>query len=170
MGSGKRKKKKLARQRNNAGGKYVPPVVATADNKKVPVSATQDASYKNELVRWTAREIDEVPGAADGCRWDLSANETVELLRFLDDLTKKTWAECENEGTKGHRRNHDHAINELSKAAQNRLRQLDQNEERVFRFRLSGACRLWAFRSGSLFRVLWYDPEHKVYPVKKRHT
>lgn len=170
MGSGKRKKKKLARQRNNAGGKYVPPVVATADNKKVAASTIQDVSYKNELARWTAREIDEVLGAGDGRRWDLSANETVELLRFLDHLTKKTWAECENEGAKGHWRNHDRAINDLSKAAQERLRHLDQNEERVFRFRLSGTCRLWGFRSGSLFRVLWYDPEHKVYPVKKRHT
>lgn len=170
MGSGKRKKKKLARQRNNAGGKYVPPVVATADNKKVPASATQDVSYKNELVRWTAREIDEVPGAGDGRRWHLSANETVELLRFLDDLTKKTWAQCESEMANGRRRNHDHAITELTKTAQERLRHLDQNEERVFRFRLSGTCRLWGFRSGSLFRVLWYDPEHKVYPVKKHHT
>lgn len=110
MGSGKRKKKKLARQRNNSGGKHLPRVVVTADNKEVPASATQDESYKKELVRWTARETDEVPGMGDGCRWDLSANETVELLKFLDDLTKKTWAECENEGAKGHRRNHYHSI------------------------------------------------------------
>lgn len=170
MAGGKRNKKKLARKKANANGKYVPPVNASSSAKSVPSAATNSDSYREMLVRWTAREIDVVPSDDDGRRWELSSKETVELLKFLDDLTGKTWGQCEGEVSGRHKRNHDHAITDLSDIAQDRLRQLDENEERVFRFRLSGKCRLWGFRSGDLFRVLWYDPEHKVYTVEKRYT
>lgn len=68
-------------------------------------------------------------------------------------------------GGKKRARNHDHEVPELGKAAQNRIKQLPEAEERIFRFRLSNKTRLWGFRSGDLFRVLWYGPKHKVYPV-----
>ena len=170
MGGRKRGRKKIARQKNNAGGKYVPPFSPVTDGKTVPATATDDGAYKNEYVRWTAREIDHVNGESDGCRWDLNASEAMELLKFLDELTNKTWGECESETANGQKRHHDHAITDLTRVAQDRLRQLDESEDRVFRFRLKGKCRLWGFRSGSLFRMLWYDPEHSVYPVSKRHT
>lgn len=170
MGSGKRKAKKLARQQNNAGGKRVPTVNAVSGDKKVPDNATTGGSYKKSFVGWTAREIDNAIGENHGCRWSLKEDETIGLLKFLEELTQKTWRECENEMSGGHKKNHDHAITDLNAIAQDRLRTLDENEERVFRFRLGGACRLWGFRSGDLFRILWYDPDHKVYPVNKRHT
>ncbi len=170
MGRKNRQKKKLARQQNNAGGKYVPPVNPAAGDKTVPPTATNSGAYKREFVRWTAREIDDVSGAKDGRRWDLDASETMELLKFLDELTGKTWGEWEGDRASGHKRHHDHPVTDLTPVAQERLRQLDENEERIFRFRLKGKCRLWGFRSGNLFRILWYDPEHSVYPVSKRHT
>lgn len=168
MGGGKRKNKKLARKQNNAGGKYVPKPNPVSDNKAVPVAATEGGDYRELYVRWTAREIDRL--ANDGRRWDLNAKETIELLKFLDELTNRTWGEWESERTDGRKRHHDHAITDLNSEAQDRLQELEMNEERIFRFRLSGPCRLWGFRSGALFRVLWYDPEHAVYPVSKRHT
>ncbi|MDK8636685.1 hypothetical protein QP866_02440 [Corynebacterium imitans] len=54
--------------------------------------------------------------------------------------------------------------------AEKRLSELPAVEERLFRFRLSGEARLWGFRSGALFRILWYDPEHQVSPVSLRNT
>lgn len=167
MGS-KRREKKLARQQNNAGGKYVPPVRPVANNKAVPFIATADESYREKLVRWTVSELDDNSGI-EGCRWNLTSKEAIELLTFLDTVSKKTWKECLAEtvmsGGKKRARNHDHEVSELGKAAQNRIKQLSEAEERIFRFRLSNKTRLWGFRSGDLFRVLWYDPEHKVYPV-----
>lgn len=167
---GKRAGKKLARQNNNAKAKSVPGVQAVKRGKHVPVGALDSDSYLDEHVRWTAREIDEVPGEIKKLRWDLKAKEAVELLKFLEEISGKTWRECWNEMSDGHKRNHDHAVSDLPKEAQARLQQLDDGEERVFRFRLTGSCRLWGFRSGNLFRILWYDPNHRVYPVEKRHT
>lgn len=173
MGRGNRKQKKLARQQNNASGKYVPTVSPAANGKTVPDTATRDQSYREKLVRWTVSELDENSGI-DGCRWELSSKETKELLTFLDDVSKKTWKECLTEtvmsGRKKRPRNHDHTVSEIGKAAQARISQLPEAEERIFRFRLASEVRLWGFRSGDLFRVLWYDPEHSVYPVSKRKT
>lgn len=71
-------------------------------------------------------------------RWDLSTSETEELLKFLENLSQKTWKESEAEVAGGHRRNHDHAVTDLVSSAQKRLRQLNQPEERIYRFRMSG--------------------------------
>lgn len=166
---GKRQQKKLAKKRNNSGGRYVPPITPTVNAKMVPASATVSTSYQDENICWTARELDSNSNI-EGVRWDLSASETEELLKFLENLSQKTWRESEAEVAGGHRRNHDHAVTDLVPSAQKRLRQLNQPEERIYRFRMSGKRRLWGFRSGNLFRILWYDPEHKIYPVKKRHT
>ena len=168
MGSKKRKKKKLARQQNNAGGKHVPPFSPIANGKAVPSAATGEESYREKLVRWTVSELDDNSGI-EGCRWELSSKETKELLTFLDTVFKKTWKECLTEtvmsGKKKRARNHDHDVSTLGKDAQARIRQLPEAEERIFRFRLSNETRLWGFRSDDLFRVLWYDPEHQVYPL-----
>ncbi|SNV77844.1 Uncharacterised protein [Corynebacterium imitans] len=170
---GKRARKKLAKQRNNAKIKQTPFPDAGDAEKRVPGEALASEGYREEFVRWTAREIDAIPGN-DGRRWDLSASESVELLKFLDEVTSKKWKDCLAEtvmsGRKKRARNHDQAIESLSKEAQKRLSELPAVEERLFRFRLSGETRLWGFRSGALFRILWYDPEHQVSPVSLRNT
>ncbi|KAB1504359.1 hypothetical protein F7230_04585 [Corynebacterium sp. 320] len=170
MTSRKHKNKNKAHKRNNSGGKHISPYAPAAIDRSIPDSIIDSGSYKSKHVQWTAREIDDVDDLTDGLSWELSSNEAMELLKFLDELRGKTWNQCENESSNGRRRNHDHAINELPSEFQKRLNKLDENEERIFRFRLSGKCRLWGFRSGALFRILWYDREHSVYPVSKRHT
>ncbi|MFE3626760.1 hypothetical protein [Streptomyces goshikiensis] len=40
----------------------------------------------------------------------------------------------------------------------------------IHRLRLSGTQRLYGFVDGNTFHVVWWDPEHEVYPSVKRHT
>jgi hypothetical protein len=40
----------------------------------------------------------------------------------------------------------------------------------MFRFRLAGERRLWGYRVGRTFHVVWWDWDHKVYPTEKKHT
>lgn len=122
------------------------------------------------MVEWTMRDMDIDEHARDGRRWDLKAQELKKLFIFLEYVVTQTWQEIESEGAGGHRRNHAHPVTDLSKQVQKRLREIGDGEEQIFRFRLDGSTRLWGFRSGNLFRVLWYDPEHQVYPVPQRHT
>ena len=195
MGGGKRSRKKLARQQNNFGGKRVPHLSPVASDKSAPSEATQSA-WREMPVRWTVAELDIPPGESL-CLWSLEAKETKELLTFLESISRKTWKECLAETVMSGRkkqprnhdqhvstlsinfsssisassaRNHDQHVSTLSINAQKRIQALPSAEERVFRFRLSGETRLWGFRSGDLFRVLWYDPHHAVCPVEKRNT
>jgi hypothetical protein len=92
-------------------------------------------------------------------------------------MAKLTWAEIEAQrvGTKDgyRRRNHSQEIQSLTRAAQQDLmkRKLPERfDETMFRFRLSGEQRLWGFRKGNVFHVVWWDPEHNVYPTEKART
>lgn len=38
------------------------------------------------------------------------------------------------------------------------------------RLRLGGKRRLYGFREDNVFYVLWWDPEHDVYPSPKKNT
>jgi len=43
--------------------------------------------------------------------------------------------------------------------------ELGHSGESIFRFRLSNMRRLWGFRVVNQFQILWYDPEHNIYPT-----
>lgn len=36
--------------------------------------------------------------------------------------------------------------------------------------RLSGEQRLYGFRCGNVFHVVWWDPHHGIWPSHKKHT
>ncbi len=87
----------------------------------------------------------------------------------LLDWSKLTWAEIEkqvtgNEG-KRHRMHHSMPVDVLLEEAQDRLLEIDQVEETIFRFRLGNLPRLWGFRRVADFQVLWFDPKHEIYPT-----
>ncbi len=99
------------------------------------------------------------------------------LVDFICEMAKLTWGQIEAQrvGTQEgyRRRNHSQEIKRLTRAAQQDLmkRKLPEKfDETMFRFRLSGEQRLWGFRKGNVFHVVWWDPEHRVYPTEKAHT
>jgi len=101
---------------------------------------------------------------------DWSADDwAIMLAPKLKAFGQLTWAQI-NEfytgtGAKRRRMHHDMEKTSLSAEAQDRLSYLEQNSELIFRFRLGGKVRLWGIRVVSEFQVLWYDPEHQIYPV-----
>ena len=42
--------------------------------------------------------------------------------------------------------------------------------DELYQLRVTGAERVWGIRSGPLLRLLWWDPNHEVYPVMKMGT
>ena len=66
---------------------------------------------------------------------------------------------------------HAHSLTGLSPMARERLavRQLDDLDT-LYSFRVNATCRIWCMRHVSLLSVLWWDDEHAVYPVAKKHT
>lgn len=66
----------------------------------------------------------------------------------------------------------DYSIADLpSKAARERLVELKyDDEDQISRLRVTGRGRLYGFRRDERFYALWWDPEHAIYPTKKKHT
>lgn len=85
-----------------------------------------------------------------------------EIFEKLIEFENKNW----NEITKGG--SHPIAVPDLCQDARDRLVeiQLDDLEE-LLSLRLTGVNRVWCWKSGHIVMPLWWDPDHKVYPVKK---
>lgn len=98
--------------------------------------------------------------------------EALELFGFLADIGRSTWNEVRAMQTGGkhrHRKHHEHPLSSVCPTAQQRLAELHLDEvfEELFRFRLGGENRLWGFVVDGVFYVLWWDPDHNVYPTEK---
>ena len=85
----------------------------------------------------------------------------------LDEFQTLTWGEIDAfTSDTWHKMHHDTNIEDICKEAQIRLIDIEKMGDVIFRFRLGNQPRLWGFRVLNEFSILWYDPTHKVYPVK----
>jgi len=84
----------------------------------------------------------------------------------LFEFSALTWKEIDafTSGT-GHKMHHNMEVHQLAEEAQYRLVEIEQFADTMFRFRLGSKPRLWGFRVLGHFEVVWYDPEHAIYPV-----
>ena len=100
---------------------------------------------------------------------ELTADEWNRLWNHLRELEKQTWEEIL---TKGKNQNHNVAIEDLSKPAQNRLTELFRplDFDDLLSLRLSGKERIWGILDRGSVTFLWWDPEHEVCPSVLKHT
>jgi len=56
----------------------------------------------------------------------------------------------------------------LCKEAQDRLAELHLEQETLFQIGLGNKPRLWGIMSKNIFKLLWLDLDHSVYPVGKK--
>lgn len=111
----------------------------------------------------------------DSCAWTwhLEPSELKELMQFLADQSARTWNEIYNDRTGGnqrHKKHHDHPIADICTAARERFyaHVSDESHDKLFRFRYGGEKRLWGIRDRAVFRLVWADLEHKVYPTEPK--
>lgn len=86
----------------------------------------------------------------------------------LANLESMTWHEILIMGKKA---NHAVQVEQMSKAAQNRLLELELDDvDELVSLRVTGKERVWGIRHGGLCNILWWDPEHEVCPSNKKNT
>ena len=69
------------------------------------------------------------------------------------------------------RNNHEVSVSKISTDAQKRLARIDLDDtEQLVSLRLTGKQRIWGIRVYNILRILWWDPNHQVYPSRLRHT
>ena len=113
-------------------------------------------------VSWRLSDTDR--GGNWGCSLSiLDDSKAKEIIRKLRDYDSMTWADLKG------RNSHTIPTNKISKEAKDRLLEIEKDDvDLLFSIRISGKERLWGVREGSVFNILWWDPEHKVYPCKKK--
>jgi len=88
-----------------------------------------------------------------------------EILPKIKNFERRFWTEILN------KQNHEVPVTEICKEAQKRLKHINCDDiEKLVSLRLTGTQRIWGLRYNNVFKILWWDPEHKVYPSPKKHT
>jgi len=94
-------------------------------------------------------------------RWELTPDDAHSVMARLAEFETKTWAEIEATGS------HRIECQSLDKPARDRLVEIGQDDlDELMSFRMNGACRVWCIADNALMRVLWWDPQHQVYPTE----
>ena len=128
---------------------------------KTPQSTPQ--SVTNERFVWDTKNADF--GGEYG--WNKVKIKTLfqEIIPKFKQYESMTWGEIE--GSESHFVD----IDGCSKEAQKRLKEIKLDDsEQLFSLRINNKKRILGRREGVVFCVLWWDPEHKVYPSRKKHT
>lgn len=131
--------------------------------RKSPRIDQSIASHLDQCPSWQLRFID----TGGTWSWANVNKETLlqDILPKLRDFETMYWRDILN------RNNHEVPIHTLSREAQRRLQEIKQDDiENIVSLRLTGPIRIWGVRTGSTLRLLWWDPEHTVYPSKLKHT
>lgn len=88
-----------------------------------------------------------------------------EIIPKLQNYETMTWGQIEG------KESHFIDVDKCSKEAQKRLEELELEDlEELFSLRIGSRKRIWGRLKSSIFQILWWDPEHQVYPVKKKRT
>jgi hypothetical protein len=103
--------------------------------------------------------------------WQVPTADLHDIVRFLQEMERLTWTEvfAQLAGSKkgSHRKHHAMPAEQLCAEAQRRLQHLRLDDfDELFRFRLGNKRRLWGILDAEIFYPLWWDAEHKVYPLE----
>ncbi|MBN9737302.1 hypothetical protein PP1_020025 [Pseudonocardia sp. P1] len=104
------------------------------------------------------------------CLSRITPDDHVALLQRIASVESMTVREVFN--TSGGGLGVDYQIDALPNAeAVRRLVTLEYDDEtQISRIRVSGTGRLFGFRKGERFYVLWWDPLHEIWPSQLKHT
>ena len=101
--------------------------------------------------------------------WGVLDREKLEQIRRrLADFETMTWSEILIGGKK---RNHTIQVADLPGENQRRLREIGQGDvDQLVSLSVSGRERIFGILDKTVLRLLWWDPEHQVYPSRKKNT
>ncbi|WP_294900572.1 hypothetical protein [Tatumella sp. UBA2305] len=140
---------------------------------KQPISNHSGSRYGLKMT-WCARSADCDGSWSWRCGDDLTEPRKWSDEEWLDPITSNLnnlegldWAEIQRMvSDTSHLMHHDHNIGDLCDEAIQRWFDLELDEfETIFRFRLGNKKRAWGIELRGHFYLIWYERDHKIYPV-----
>lgn len=137
-----------------------------AHTKGFPIATYDPDSYRRTTPAWLFSRLDLAQSWSDRDPLTL-AQLREEILPKIKSYESMTWAEIERNAW----RDHSIEVARLVPEARARLEEIGLADlDELFRFRLAGEQRLWGIRDRHYFKILWWDPKHRVCPSVKRGT
>ena len=135
-------------------------------SRKIPRAVCSVPSYLKHAPLWAFSRCDKE-------QWSLfhSGLSIINVVETLAAYEGMTWQEIQSASggkSEGHGSNsHFVELSALSSRAQKRAREIRLYEltDQLFSLRLNAKSRLWGFLMEGVFYVIWFDPNHEVYPI-----
>lgn len=84
------------------------------------------------------------------------------LLPRLQDYETMTWNEITQRTSC-----HPIGVSRICSAAKRRLQEIHPDIDTLHQIDMRQPCRLWGYRDRQTLYIIWHDPNHSVYPLKK---
>lgn len=146
-----------------AGAKVLP--------ERIPRTSWQGDKAEDCPPRFSFEVLDRAYSGDWG--WELCDDaDKAKLFTFLHEVGKMKWSEIRRwtagSSKKRWPKYHSQPFASVCQDAQRRLGELKHDEqfETLVRFRVDQKKRLWGYEVDGVFYLLWWDPEHKVYPTE----
>lgn len=140
------------------------------ETKNTPHTSKDPNRYYLMNVEWDC----ENPDIEGKWSWSVKRSQLItdkqQIYNFSCSMKKLTWKEVLSQTSGDNRKHHHQEVETFVNEAKKRWKQLYEEYDTAFRFRLGGGKRLWGYRIKNKFFVKWWDPTHKVYPVEKKNT
>ena len=96
----------------------------------------------------------------------ITTSQLYEIREKLKNFESMTWNEILIDSKK---QNHSINKSKLCREARKRLKEIELDDvDDVVSLRLKGEQRIWGIRQHNALLLLWWDPDHKICPSKKR--
>lgn len=140
-----------------------PKQVFRPSGKKLPRG--EPPKTVESAVSWRFRYMD-----MEG-EWSCASIDGDALLEVREKLVhfeKQKWSSSAGTGSVGVVKRI--SISEFQRSVQQRFTKLglDRLSDELWEFRLGGAERLWGIRAEDVCYIIWWDPDHTVYPSSTR--
>ena len=84
------------------------------------------------------------------------------LLPRLQDYETMTWNDVTQRPSC-----HPMEVSRICPAAKRRLQETHPDIDTLHQIDMQQPCRLWGYRDKQILYIIWYDPHHSVYPLKR---
>lgn len=138
------------------------------DLKKKPATDEDPDAWRERTPSWAFSRLD-----MSGCQWSWEHLDRETLMQVIDRLKaheSTPWKQVlqEKDGN-GRRINGSIEVThpKIDPDAKARLTTLGLGDfDAIYKFRVDGPGRVWGVRKDSVLHIVWWDPEHKVYPLE----
>lgn len=127
---------------------------------KEAVHTKNPEGYQDQLLAWHFECMDH------SGKWPCTYPTLESIKDRLHEYEKRKWSELRGESS------HPLPVEKIIRRAQERLDQLGHRDyAHLYQLDIRGPGqkqRLWGLREENIFNILWWDPNHEIYPVEKR--